>query len=432
MMGRPEGSLSSNFLGKGHDRAVNYRVNSFRSLFDGGNEFKHDGFNNGGHHTDIAVPGHGYRGIYGRGNDLYLVGLTKAENIGPVIGRNLLEYFGSARNVFCASKSELKQIQGIGLQTASNIIKGKALFDAEKELIYAEKEGVRILSILDPAYPEMLKMIYDAPLVIYQKGNMELNNHLHIAIVGTRMPSSYGQVLAEQYANFFVSQGCSVVSGLAYGVDGIVHRTALKNGGQTVAVLGHGLDTVYPREHSQEASAIASNGALITEFGAATLPDARNFPMRNRIISGMCRATIVIEAGEKGGALITAKTAFEQNREVFAIPGDLTRSQSRGSNLLIRDQIAKIVLHPSEVLEELGMSLTPANFKSLNQKRDTFNLDANEQNVLQLLESDPQDPDSVSKLLGIDVGKVKSILIGLEVKGYVCQEKGGKFRYAGY
>ncbi len=424
-MDRAGGSLRSHYLTREFRTLGESGVGSTGSLFDIVSESK-----NGGRSAELTVPRHPYRELHNKGEDLYLVGLTKAENIGPVMGRKLLERFGSARNIFCASKKELLQIHGIGAQTALSIIKGKALFEAEKELIQAQRDSVKVVSILDPAYPENLKMIYDAPLLIYKKGSLELNNCVHIAIVGTRMPSSYGQVVAEQFASFFVEQGCCVVSGLAYGIDGIVHRAALNGDGQTVAVLGHGFGTIYPRDHFREARSIIEKGALITEFGYSTLPDAKNFPMRNRIISGICQATIVIEAGEKGGALITARMAFEQNRQVFAIPGDLTRSQSRGSNILIRDHIAKIVLHPSEVLEDLGMSLTASNVRSLDKKRKIAELKASEQNVLRLLKSDPQDSDHISKVLGIALGKVKSLLIGLEVKGYVCQGRGGKYRFA--
>lgn len=385
----------------------------------------------GKHRTDKAVPGQRYDPTYGRGDALYMIGLSKIKNVGSIVGRLLLEHFESPRNVFYATKRELLNIRGIGPQTASDILKGKALFEAEKELAFADRRGIQILSIQDMEYPEMLKNIYDAPLLIYQKGNLELNNQIHIAIVGTRMPSTYGQVIAEQYAKFFVDQGCSVVSGLAYGIDGIVHRTSLEHKGKTVAVLGHGLNTIYPEEHRREAQSITESGALITEFGATTLPEARNFPMRNRIISGLCHATIVIEAGEKGGALITARSAFEQGRQVFAIPGDLTRAQSRGSNILIRDNIAKMVIHPSEVIEDLGLSLSPLKLKRLGAAKDTAQLSGVEAEVLKMIESDPQSSEYISKVLNIDLGQIKGMLIDFELKGFVRQEKGGEFRLVG-
>ncbi len=382
----------------------------------------------GGHQTDLAVPGHSY--LQG-GIDqdlLYLVGLTKLHHVGPVLGRKLLDHFGSAREVFFSAQRDLLGIQGIGPKTARGISKGTSLFEAEKELEYAQKTDIEILSLFDSGYPQLLKEIYDAPILIYKKGKMDLNRQVHVSIVGTRMPSEYGRIVAERFAQFFVDQGICVVSGLAFGIDSIVHRTALKSKGKTLGVLGHGFSTIYPQEHMREARAMIESGALVTEFGHATMPDAPNFPMRNRLISGMASATIVIEAGLKGGALITARSAFEQNRQVYAIPGDLTRSQAHGANILIRDQIAKLVLHPSEIMEDILPSISV----DLKDKRDigepiSPSLRGEEEKVLELIGKGKKYTDDFSKSLGFSQHEMKKIMLSMELKGLVRRERTGQY-----
>lgn len=366
-----------------------------------------------------------------RGDQFYMIGLTQTANIGPVLGRSLLGHFGSAREIFHSTKKDLMRIPGIGSQIASNILKGRGLIGAEKELKLIEKHAIKVISLHDQGYPDMLRKIYDAPLIIYQKGELNLNDQLHIAVVGTRMPSGYGQIVAEQFSSHLVDHGCCVVSGLAFGVDGIVHRTALKRKGKTVGILGHGLGTIYPREHTREAKSITESGALLSEFGAEVLPEARNFPMRNRIISGLCHATVVIEAGEKGGALITARMAFEQNREVYAIPGDLTRPQSAGSNFLIRNQIAKILLHPSEILEDLKPMVSSISKQVMNPIKHSPNLNEDEKRILHFISKDPSKGEAISSNLNIELGKLRGVLVNLEVKGYVKLEVGGTYRLFG-
>ena len=395
-----------------------------KSLLIGGDQLR-DGV--GSQRTDSSIPVHSHSVTRAQEELLYMVGLTKIDHIGPVLGRILIEHFGSAKSVFFCTEKELLKIPGIGPRTASNILRGRGLLEAEKELNRSFQKDVKVISILDPDYPKSLKEIYDAPLVLYKRGGFDLNSQPLISIVGTRMPSEYGRIVAQSFTEFFVEKGFCVVSGLAFGIDAAVHRKVLEKEGQTVAVLGHGFGTIYPQEHWQEARSIEQRGALLTEFGSEVLPEARNFPMRNRIISGLSHATIVIEAGQKGGALITARSAFEQNRSVYAIPGDLTRSQAQGSNSLIRDQIAKMVLHPSEVIEDLMPSVEHMLEEREIGLKPSIQVTDLEERILDLVSAGPQFAGTIGQSIAIPLGKLRAILVGLEVKGVIRKEVGGRY-----
>lgn len=298
---------------------------------------------------------------------LYLVALSAIEKLGPVKGRLLLQRYESAKNIFSLTKKEIQQIEGVSLHQKNELLKRSTVAAAEKELQFAEKHQLEILTVMSERYPELLREIHDHPLVLFQRGAISLNKYPSIAIVGTRKPSQEGEATTQAFAEAFAASGFNVISGLAYGVDAWAHKSALRVGGLTTAVLGHGLGQIYPREHGALGRNILdSGGGLLTEFCSHVGPDAFNFPARNRIISGLSHATLVIEAQEKGGALITAKMAFDQNRFVYAIPGGIKQLTSVGCNHLIRDQIAKLVLSPEEIIEDLravlalGSSRTPA------------------------------------------------------------------------
>lgn len=305
----------------------------------------------------------------------YLIALSKIDKLGPVKGRALIQRFESAKNLFCLPKKEILLIEGLSMKHKHEIISRRTLAESEAELKFVEKHGIEVLSIHSGRFPELLREIHDCPLLIYQRGEVNLNLLPTVAIVGTRKPSAYGEEAAKNFAHAFAACGFNVISGMAYGIDACVHKSALQAGGITTGVLGHGLGQIYPREHAGlGARIIQEGGALITEFGAAVGPDAFNFPARNRIISGLSHATVVIEAKEKGGALITAKMAFEQNRFVYAIPGNIGQLPSVGCNHLIRDQIAKLVLSPEEIVEDLRavLSLAPVQTGAMkdNQRND--------------------------------------------------------------
>ena len=287
--------------------------------------------------------------------NLHLLALALTKGLGPISVKNLIAYCGSPESVFSAPKGRLLKAPGIGLHSVKLVQEAETLERAEKELAYCQQSGIQMLTYLDEAYPHQLKFIHDAPLVLFKKGPLDLNAQPNIAIVGTRRATDYGRDQAERFAQVLATQGINVVSGLAYGIDIAAHRATLKAGGVTTAVLAHGLDSIYPPRHSSKARQIFQEGALLTEYLTGTKPDAPHFPSRNRIISGICRAVLVVEAAEKGGALITARTAFEQNREVYALPGRLGDEFSSGCNALIRDQVAKLVTSPQEILEDLDI-----------------------------------------------------------------------------
>lgn len=365
---------------------------------------------------------------------LYLVGLTKIEKVGPKTCRLLLQHFGSAEEVFLAKKKLLGKIPGIGEKTIQAIHSKEILNEAEKELVSAKKFGIDIVTWFDPRYPKRLKEIADSPLVLYCRGKLSAIDQPQIAIVGTRTPTNYGKKIAADFASYFAKLGIAVVSGLAYGIDYEAHVATMEMGGRTIAVLGHGLEQVYPRDHSQKAlQIIETGGALISEFPIGTQPDAFNFPARNRIISGLSEAVVVIEAAEKGGALITANMAFEQNREVFAIPGNLGAATSIGCNRLIRDNVAKLVCEPADVIDGL-QHLLQYRQQDLQEKRPraALQLSEREQSIIdQLLEVENEEFDSLARKTNIAGNELRGILLGLEFRKVIRSLPGNKFQFSG-
>ena len=283
-----------------------------------------------------------------------------------------------------------------------------------------EKSGVRALTWHDDDYPARLKEIYDLPPVIYVKGNLTPDDERSIAVVGTRNPTHYGNQVTERLVYDIANSGVTIVSGLARGIDGIAHRTALDAGQRTIAVLGSGLDIIYPREHTNLSEWVADNGALVSEHALGTRPDARNFPRRNRIMSGMTLGTLVIEAGARSGALITARQALEENREVFAVPGNILSDNSKGTNRLIRESAAKLVTTCEDVLEELNLSAVTRQI----EMAALFPEDENEAELLRYITFDPVHVDEVCRSSGKSAPDVSGTLAMMELKGLVKQVGG--------
>lgn len=363
--------------------------------------------------------------------DPALLALTLIKGLGPVTARNLIAYCGSADAIFHLSSSKLRKIPGIGAKTAEALAK-PPIAQAEQEIRYCERSGIRILCYQDPEYPLSIKSIYDAPLVIYTKGNAKLNEQHGIAIVGTRQPSEEGKSIAAQFAAYLAVRNINVISGLAYGVDIAAHRAVLENGGTTTAVLGHGLDRIYPASHEKKAREIEQNGLLLTEYPSSSPLDPGNFPARNRIIAALSRAVVVVEAASSGGALITARFAFDMNREVFAVPGRLQDERSVGCNALIRDQIARLVTHPEEILLELN--ITHADTPPVSDQlilpfyEQSVPLSDEEEIVLNYLQRGDALMDSISIGTGITVQKLNSLLLNMEFRGMIRQLPGKKFK----
>ena len=349
----------------------------------------------------------------------YRIAFNRIRGIGRVRFKLLESSFDSIQAAWSANESELRAA-GLDSRTIRAIVNGRQSVDPDAELEALERSGVRALTWHDADYPPRLKQIYDLPPLLYVKGDLLPDDERSIAVVGTRKPSPYGVQVAEKMVRDIAAAGVAVVSGLARGVDGIAHNAALNAGARTIAVLGSGVDVIYPREHQRLAARIAENGALVSEHPLGTRPDARNFPRRNRIMSGMTLGTLVIEAPENSGALITAKQALDENREVFAVPGNIFSPSSAGVNRLIRESAAKLVTNCAEVLEELNLTAVSRQI----QMAALFPEDETEAELLRYITYDPVHIDDVCRSSGKETAHVSSTLAMMELKGLVKQVGG--------
>lgn len=351
-----------------------------------------------------------------------LVALTLVPGVGPGRIRALLARFGSAQAALSASVVALMQVSGIGAQTARRI----AAFDewgaVDAQFEQAERVGALLISAWDERFPSLLRQIYDPPALLWVRGTLKSEDIKAVAIVGTRRPTDYGLRTARQFAAALAREGVTVISGLAYGIDAAAHRGALEVGARTLAVLGSGVDRIYPSRHERLARAIIGQGALLSEFPLGAAPDAPNFPRRNRLISGLAQAVLVVESYETGGALITARLALEQNREVLAIPGALHNPASAGPNRLIRDSLARLVCTPEEVLEILGM-----NTSATSKQPSPPPLNGLERQLYEALEPEPIHIDVLCERTGLDPSTALVYLLQLEFKGLVRQMAGKQF-----
>ena len=349
----------------------------------------------------------------------YWLAFNKVRGIGRVRFKLLENHFDSMEAAWSASEAELRAA-GLDRRTIRSVADGRQKFDPNAEAELLLKSGVRAFTWHDDDYPARLKEIYDLPPLIYVKGNLTPDDERSVAVVGTRNPSHYGRQVAEHLVYDIASAGVTIVSGLARGVDSIAHRIALDAGQRTIAVLGSGLDIIYPREHTSLSERVAENGALVSEHALGTRPDARNFPRRNRIMSGMTLGTLVIEAGARSGALITARQALEENREVFAVPGSIFSPNSEGTNRLIRESAAKLVTACEDVLEELNLSAVAQQI----EMAALFPEDENEAELLRYITFDPVHVDDVCRSSGRSAPDVSSTLAMMELKGLVRQVGG--------
>lgn len=338
--------------------------------------------------------------------------------IGPTRFRRLLEVFGEPEAAWRASPLELTRA-GLDRRAIEGILRLRRTADPQAVLERLGRQGVRLLTIRDPGYPELLREVHDPPPVLYIKGELLAGDRWAVAVVGTRRVTSYGRQVVERLVGELARAGLTIVSGLARGVDGVAHRVALDAGGRTIAVLGSGLDRIYPAEHSALARDIAASGAVVSEFPLGTPPDALNFPRRNRIISGLAMGTLVIEAGETSGALITADFALEQGREVFAVPGSILSAASAGPNRLIQEG-AKLVTCAQDILEELNISAAAQQ----EAVREALPENETEALLLQLMGSEPQHIDELGRAAGLPAAEVSSTLTLMELKGLVRQVGG--------
>jgi len=342
------------------------------------------------------------------------VALLRVSGLGPVKFGRLLESFGSATAAWAAPLSELRAV-GLDARTSEALIAFRSGHDPLASHARIVQQGIDVVTLRDAGYPPLLKEIYAPPPVIFQRGSVLPDDQLALAVVGTRGASAYGRLVTERFVSALVENGVTIVSGLARGIDAVAHRAALQAGGRTIAVLGSGVDTIYPSEHRGLAEAVVANGALLSEYAPGTKAERDNFPARNRLIAGMTRGTLVVEAGEVSGALITARMALEQNREVFAVPGNVTSAASAGVNALIRSGEAKLVARVEDILEELNPGLVT------EQLRLTDLLPDNELEsvVLRALSAEPLHADDLARATDLPIATVSSTLTMLEMKGIV-------------
>jgi DNA processing protein len=360
----------------------------------------------------------------------YLNLLLSVDGVGPGKVRSLLSKFRTTEKILSADFKSLMNVNGISTNLAKRIQKSNSYFNStkasvEKELELLEKMDAEIITVWDKEYPPLLKKIYDPPLVLYIKGEFLERDNYSIAIVGTRMPSNYGKVQAEKFTGELAGQGITIISGLARGIDSIAHSSALKNNGRTIAIIGSGLDIIYPPENKQLFEKISERGVIISEYRLGTKPDAQNFPKRNRIISGLSLGCLVVETGINGGAMQTASFALDQNREVFAIPGNLGVRQSEGTNLLIQKGEAKLVRDGEDILVELELKLKPIIGKNIPKQDVELNLF--EEKIIGALTNEALQIDKISTLTNLSTSDCLVHLLSLEFKGMVKQLPGKMF-----
>lgn len=354
------------------------------------------------------------------------IALNMIQGIGPVSVRSLVSTLGSPETILKADRKDLMSAPGVGPELATKILDQRTHLDVDKELRQAEKRGVRLVTALDEEYPKRLREIYDPPMALYVWGMLDPRDSHAVAVVGSRRTTHYGLATAEMLSCQLAQAGFTVVSGLARGIDTAAHRGALKGKGRTIAVLGGGLDRLYPEENADLAKAIAGQGAVLTEFPFGREPDKTTFPIRNRIVSGLSEGVVVVEAGLTSGAMITANEAAEQGRTVFAVPGRIDSPTSGGCHRLIKNG-ARLTESVDDILEELGQLIrsagpTPGAEGAIPLAREKAmpSLSGDEAALVKALEDEEKlDVDTLTRLSGLKPAAVNVALIGLEMKRMV-------------
>ena len=355
---------------------------------------------------------------------LSLLALRFVSGLGPSRFRRLLAHFHDVETLLAAGAEALSGVEGIGPAVAQEIGRPESFEQAEKALDQAEKLGLSIVVYGDPDYPPRLTEIFDPPLALWVKGRLPDSDQPALAVVGMRAASSYGLWAADHLARRLAERGVPIVSGMARGIDTAAHQGALEAGGETVAVLGTGADVVYPPENHRLYQAIAEKGAVVSEFVPGTEPNPGHFPRRNRVISGLCQGVIVVEAGEKSGALITALSALDQGRDVYAVPGEIRSMKSRGTHRLIQ-QGAKLVGSVEDILSELPGW---ASSQSPSVQSAPKDMDEDESVVWEALGADLLHIDTLAVKCQRCTSEIMSILLGMELKGWVRQLPGMLFK----
>lgn len=356
-----------------------------------------------------------------------LIALLATPGVGNITAKSLISYCGSINAVFKAPKSKLKNIPGIGHVTADEIVKKKYFDFAEKEIEFVKKHKIKILDYWDENFPYRLKNIPDAPTLLYSKGNFNLNQAKVLAVVGTRKCTDYGKLVLEKIIKDLSQfDDLVIVSGLAYGIDKTAHVESLNRGIENVAILGHGLQTIYPAQHRGLASKICENGGLLTEFTSQSIVDPSNFPKRNRIIAGVCDALLVVETGIKGGSMVSAELAHSYNREIMAIPGRVGDKVSEGCNRLIKINKAILVESTADIIYNLSWDVAKP-----KQKQQKLFVELNEIET-KVYNAFAEKPDlhieEIIKLTQLNLGSLSANLLGLEIKGLIKSVPGNIYK----
>jgi len=362
-------------------------------------------------------------------NDLlYQISLTVVPNIGDVHAKALINHFGNAEDIFKAKKKELEEIEGIGSVRAASIKQFNDFKNAEDEITFIEKYKITPLFITDKNYPQRLLNCYDSPAMLYYRGNADLNQSKIVAIIGTRTHNEYGKAICEKLVEDLAGENILIVSGLAFGIDSIAHRSALKHDLKTVAILAHGLDRIYPAQNKSLAKEMVQHGGLLTDFRSKTNPDKQNFPKRNRIVAGISDAIVVVESGIKGGSLITAELGNGYNKEVFAIPGRTNDSKSLGCNYLIRNNKACLITSAEDLLEDMGWKEYKKS--TAKKQRELFiELSGDEKIIVSILQSQEQiHIDELYIKSGLSSSAVASGLLTLEMQNVVSSLPGKMYK----
>lgn len=348
----------------------------------------------------------------------YVLALQQVEGVGSVIAKKLVSQFGTAEAVFKAKLSQLAAIDGIGTVLLKNFKDQSVFAKAEREMQFIASNQIAVTSFQDSKYPERLKHCFDGPLVLFSSGIIDLDNRKIISIVGTRQITSYGLEFCRKFIEELAPLNPIIVSGFAYGVDIVAHQLAMENNLQTIAVVAHGLNQIYPKVHKKYVAKMEENGGFMTEFWSSSNPDKENFVRRNRIVAGMTEATIVIESAERGGSLITANMANEYNRDVFAVPGRVTDKYSQGCNALIKTQKANVLTSAADLIYMLNWDIKKE-VKSV-QKQLFISLDDDEQKIYDyLLQSGKELLDIIALHCDFPIYKVSGILLNMELKGVI-------------
>ncbi|MDQ1317184.1 MAG: DNA-protecting protein DprA [Candidatus Poribacteria bacterium] len=355
--------------------------------------------------------------------------LNMIPSVGSSTFRRLVKFFGSPSAVLAASLRELSMVRGVTPSVCQNIIDHRDNIQVDRELDLINQHNCKLITITDENYPSSLKAIYDPPPILYVKGNLLPADSYAISVVGTRNATTYGIKVAEQLSSQLASKGITIVSGMAYGIDTFAHKGALNAKGRTIAVMGCGLDIIYPAENSSLFEKIVSSGAVISELPMGTKPHRGMFPRRNRIISGMSLGTLVVEASKRSGAMITVDCALEQGREVFAVPGQIFSDTSKGTNELIK-QGAKLVDSVEDILNELPSYTFQSSENESLKNEDALiesQLSQEESAIWKVINSSPIHIDDISKRSALPIYKVSSTLVMLELKGLIQQLAGKMF-----